>query len=262
MLGSDTSREHEAASRRQREYFDRESDSAFETARPHGTPRLHKWLLAEKFRRSVTEVLPIVHGGLVLSVCGGSGMDAEFLARAGARVVLVDISLGAAKRASERARRFSLPIVPVVADATRLPFSDRSVELAYVHDGLHHLDEPFAGLAEMARVARTAVSVTEPARAALTSAAVRLGLAQDREEAGNDVLRLRPDDIARELSRHGMRVVTAQRYGMYYRHKPGAAARLLSAPGAFELATFSIAALNRVAGSLGNKVAVQAVRNG
>ena len=182
----DATVEHEVSTQRQREYFDRENDAAFEITRPHGTPRLHQWLLADKFRRSVTELRPMVDGALVVSVCGGSGMDAEFLARAGATVVVADISLGAARRTTERARRFGLPIVPVVADATRLPLADRSVDIAYVHDGLHHLDRPFAGLAEMARVARRAVSVTEPARAAVTAAAVRVGLALEQEEAGNE----------------------------------------------------------------------------
>jgi ubiquinone/menaquinone biosynthesis C-methylase UbiE/uncharacterized protein YbaR (Trm112 family) len=255
--------EHQVSAQRQREYFDRENDAAFEITRPHGTPRLHQWLLADKFRRSVTELRPIVDGALVLSVCGGSGMDAEFLARAGARVVVVaDISLGAAKRASERARRSGLPIVPIVADAIRLPLADRSVDIAYVHDGLHHLEKPFVGLGEMARVARRAISVTEPARAVLTAAAVKVGRALEREEAGNEVARLTTDEIEEELKRHGFRVVAAKRYGMYYRHKPGSGARWLSAPGAYELTTLALATLNHLGGAVGNKLAVQAVRDG
>jgi ubiquinone/menaquinone biosynthesis C-methylase UbiE len=253
--------EEEGPTQRQREYFDREDDAAFEITRPHGTPRLHEWLLADKFRRSVTELRPMLDGALVVSVCGGSGMDAEFLARAGARVVVVaDISLGAAKRASERARRSGLPIVPVVADAIRLPLADRSVDIAYVHDGLHHLGQPFVALGEMARVARRAVSVTEPARAALTAAAVKVGLALDREEAGNEVVRLTTDEIEEEFKRHGFRVLAAERYGMYYRHKPGLAIWCLSVAGAFEAATFGLSILNRLGGRFGNKLAVQAER--
>jgi SAM-dependent methyltransferase len=253
--------EHDKSSRRQREYFDRDDDAAFEVTRPHGTPRLHRWLLEEKFRRSVSKLRPILEGAVVLSVCGGSGMDAEFLARAGARVVLVDISPGAAKRAKERALRFDLPIVPVVADVTRLPLADESVDVAYVHDGLHHLDRPLEGLAEMCRVARLAVSITEPARAAVTAAAVRVGLALETEEAGNRVARLTVREIESGLRRHGFDVVEARRYGMYYRHKPGRAVRWFSAPGAFELATLGFTTLNRVGGRFGNKLMVQAVRS-
>ena len=49
-------------------------------------------------------------------------MEAEFLARRGARVILADISLGAVERALERARRFGFELAGVVADAERLPF--------------------------------------------------------------------------------------------------------------------------------------------
>jgi ubiquinone/menaquinone biosynthesis C-methylase UbiE len=253
--------EHEASSQRQREYFDREDDSAFEVTRPHGTPRLHRWLLSEKFRRSVSELRPILAGAVVVSVCGGSGMDAEFLARAGARVVLVDISLGAAKRARERALRFGLPIVPVVGDVMRLPLADDSVDLAYVHDGLHHVDRPLEGLTEMCRVARCAVSINEPARATVTAAAVKVGLALEREEAGNVVARLTVGEIESELERQGFHVARAERYGMYYRHHPGHAVRWLSVPGAFELAKVAFNVLNRVGGRFGNKLTVQAVRS-
>ena len=168
---------------------------------------------------------------------------------------------GGGKEDEGAGRRFELPIVPAVADAQQLPLADRSVDLAYVHDGLHHLDPPLEGIAEMCRVARRAVSITEPARAAVTAAAVRVGLALEQEEAGNRVVRLTLDRDLAELERHGFRVVAAERYAMYYRHQPGRAARWLSVPGAFELATLGLTTLNRSAGALGNKLAVQAVKD-
>ena len=77
---------------------------------------------------------------------------------------------GTSPRARQRAlrsvrRRHGLEIEAVTADATRLPFADRSFDVVLVHDGLHHLEDPWLGLAEMARVARHTVSVTEPAEA-------------------------------------------------------------------------------------------------
>jgi hypothetical protein len=89
---------------------------------------------------------------------------------------------------------------------------------------------------------------------------VRVGLALEREEAGNRVARLTLTEIEAELVRQGFRVVAAERYGMYYRHHPGRAVRLLSARGAFGLATNGLIALNRVAGRFGNKLTVQALR--
>jgi SAM-dependent methyltransferase len=261
LVAADGKAVEHGPTQRQREYFDREDDAAFEVTRPHGTPRLHQWLLGEKFRRSVTAVRAMLDGALVVSVCGGSGMDAEFLAAEGARVLLADISPGAAKRARERAERFDLPIFPLVADALQLPLADRSVDVAYIHDGLHHLDRPLVGVAEMCRVARRAISITEPARAAVTAAAVQAGLALEEEEAGNRVERLTLTEIACELQRHGFEVLRGERYAMYYRHRPGRAVRRLSTPVAFELTTTGFKALNLIAGRFGNKLAIQAERS-
>ena len=246
---------------RQAAYFDDEADDEWEIERPAGAPELYRWLLAEKFRRSVAGLDGVVRGATALAVCGGSGMEAEFLARAGARVVTADISLGAARRARERARRHGFDVLSIVADVERLPFADRSVDLVYVHDGLHHVERPLAGLAEMARVARRAVSVNEPAAAAATRLAVRLGLAQDVEEAGNRVERLAPDAVAGVLRAAGFDVVRADRYAMYYRHEPGKAARLLSRPPALALAKAGFRGANAVLSRVGNKLTVQAVRS-
>ena len=259
MLLADDSAEATTKSE-QAAYFDR-IDADYETKRPHGTPAFHRWLLGEKFERSVAALAPIAPGSTALTVCGGSGMDAEYLARAGARVIATDISLEAARRARERARRYGLAIEPVVADAERLPFRDRSIDLVYVHDGLHHLETPFAGLAEMARVARRAVSVNEPARAAATALAVRLGLAAIQEEAGNRIARLRLGEVAEALEQRGLRVVTASRYAMYYRHEPGGVSRFLSHQPLLRFAAAGMTAVNRVGGRIGNKLTVQAVRD-
>ena len=243
----------------QADYFDR-VDSEFEVTRPHGTPRLYRWLIAEKFRRSVSKIGDVLDGARILTVCGGSGMDAEFLARAGGWVVAADISLEAARRTRERARRFGVSISPVVADVERLPFADGSFDVVYVHDGLHHLERPLAGLHEMARVAGRAVSINEPARAAATRFAVRLGISYDVEDAGNRVERIDPGELAAALRADRFDVVQVERYAMYYRHEPGAVFRLLSREPFFTATRLSLGAFNRFAGSLGNKSTIQAIR--
>jgi SAM-dependent methyltransferase len=245
---------------RQAAWFDDGKDAEYEITRPQGTPRFHRWLLAEKFRRSIASVDGLIPGSVVLSVCAGSGMDAEFLARAGARVIAADLSLGAARRARERGRRHEVPLNVIVADVERLPFPDRSIDVVYVHDGLHHLERPLDGLAEMARVARRAVCVTEPARAAVTGLAVRFGLALEHEEAGNRVARLTLDDVRSTLTASGFRIMAATRYGMYYRHEPGRVVQLLSHQPLLGFAQASFRIGNVLAGRLGNKLTVQAVR--
>ncbi len=251
--------QREGQKNQQAAFFDEILDDEFEVSRPHGAPALYGWLLGEKFRRSVN-MLGDVHGATALSVCAGSGMDAEFLADAGARVITADISHGSARRTEERAHRSGAEITPIVADAERLPFADASIDLVYVHDGLHHLERPLDGLAEMARVARRAVSVTEPARAAVTGVAVRLGLALEHEEAGNQVARLTLDDVRSTLTASGFRIMTAERYGMYYRHEPGRVVQLLSHQPLLGFAQASFRIANVLAGRFGNKLTVQAVR--
>lgn len=246
---------HNAA---QAQWFDEDVDPAFEIERPQGLPALYGWFLEEKFARSVEGLA--LRGATALVVCGGSGMDAELLAGEGAHVISSDISLGAAKRAVERGRRHGFPLEVVVADMTRLPFADDTIDVVYVHDGLHHLEDPLVGLREMARVARRAVCVSEPARAAATDLAVRLGVALEREEAGNAVARLTLDEVRGTLARCGFRAERASRYAMFYRHEPGPAMRVFSRPLLLPVAKLGWRAANLWTARAGNKLAVRAVR--
>jgi ubiquinone/menaquinone biosynthesis C-methylase UbiE/uncharacterized protein YbaR (Trm112 family) len=246
--------------REQAAFFDREDAAEFEVNRPHGTPALYSWLLAEKFRRSTVALRQLLPDASVLTVCAGSGMDAEYLVGAGARVITSDISLGAARRARQRAERYGLELIPIVADVEHLPFADRAVDLVYVHDGLHHLERPLSGLSEMARVAGRAVSITEPAQAAVTRVAIRLGLSQEREEAGNRVARLTLEEIETALRAAGFRTLRGERYGMYYKHEPGTIFKQLSRPPVLPLVKGAYWAVNAVVGGLGNKLTVQARR--
>lgn len=234
-------------------------EDEYEITRPRGTPPLHQWFLAEKSRRALS-ALPVRTLTTALVVCGGSGLDAEWLTRSGLKTVCTDISIDATERAAERARRFGLGYETAAADVERLPFPDRSFDLVLVHDGLHHLDRPAVGLAEMARVARHAVSVTEPAAAAVTRLAVRLGVAERVEDAGNEVARLTENAVADALESAGYVVAASERYAMFYRHHAGPVARAFSAPGLCAAARGGWGALNAVAGRFGNKLVVQGVR--
>jgi hypothetical protein len=107
----------------------------------------------------------------------------------------------------------------------------------------------------MARVASRWVSITEPARAAITNLAVRLGLALSREESGNPVARLDPATIERRLREAGFSRVRSQRYAMYYRHYPGSIFARLSGRGLLGPTIWGWRAANAVIGRKGNKLA-------
>jgi SAM-dependent methyltransferase len=241
-------------------YFDREAMAEFEIERPAGTSSFYRFLLLEKFRRAIRPLGKRLDGWTALAVCGGSGMDAEFLVRTGASVISSDISLGAAKRTRERGRRHGLAIASIVADVEHLPFRDGSIDLVYVHDGLHHLEDPGIGLSEMARVAQRGLSITEPARAFLTEIAARFGLALEHEESGNLVARLDRASVARQLEGAGFSIIRSERYAMYYRHQPGRIFALMSRPSVLAITTRAWRAANVVIGPLGNKLAVVAER--
>lgn len=239
-------------------WFDRHTAEEFEIERPHGAPGAYRWLLERKFERSIASLPPLA-GRTVVDACSGSGMDAEMLASRGAQVLAIDISHGAALRAAERARRHGLRYTVAVGDVERLPLRDRSVDIAYVHDGLHHLVDPARGVAEMARVASNAVSINEPADAFITSIAVKLGIALRREHAGNLVARLGPRAAA-PLHHAGFDVLQ-RRYFMYYRHEPGTVLRSASRTRAAALAYRAAArATDALVGRWGNKLQLTAMR--
>ena len=90
-------------------------------------------------------------------------------------VIAIDISEGCAKRARQRAERYGLDYLVVVADVEHLPIAYGAADIGYVHDGLHHLAEPTIGLRELARVANERVSINEPAEALGTALMVKRG---------------------------------------------------------------------------------------
>jgi 2-polyprenyl-3-methyl-5-hydroxy-6-metoxy-1,4-benzoquinol methylase len=205
---------------RQRHFYDEECDPEFEIARPHNCGRLYQFLIEEKFRTGIRMLGLELAGKSVLEVCCGSGMISEKFARAGAMVTGLDFSSAAIARAQERARRYGFEANFRVGDAENLAFEDRSFDIVAVHDGLHHLNDPARAVREMARVARSGVMVLDPARAAITRLAVRLKVSVDVEEAGNEVKRVVPSEVARILREAGYDRIRWRRTLMYYPHRP------------------------------------------
>ncbi|HZO82047.1 MAG TPA: class I SAM-dependent methyltransferase [Candidatus Binataceae bacterium] len=245
---------------RQLSFYDEGCDAEFEITRPHGCGRLYEFLIEYRFRAGM-RVLGLPLGGRsVLEVCCGSGMMAEKLARAGAAVTGVDFSSAAVARARERARRYGFAAKFFVGDAENLALADGAFDVVAVHDGLHHLDRPQRAIREMARVAREAVLILDPARAALTRLAVRLGIAVDVEQAGNKVKRLVPREVAGILRGAGYRELRWERTLMYYPHQPPAWWRRFDRAPAFAGCRAAFWAANLACGHWGNKLALAARR--
>jgi hypothetical protein len=135
-----------------------------------------------------------------------------------------------------------------------------SIGLIRVRDGLRHLEQPFGALAEIARDARCALSITEPAQAAIIGLAVELGIALEREEVGNEVGRLSVDEVTGHLKAPGFESANAHPYGMFYRNELEPMPRWFSARAMLPLATDSLRGLNLAAGRYGNKLTIKALR--
>jgi ubiquinone/menaquinone biosynthesis C-methylase UbiE len=106
-------------------------------------------------------------GGRVLDLGAGTGVAGRAALTAGARsVVSADPALGMLRRCGAQAH-------PVAADATALPFRDRSFDLVLAAFCLGHLARPDAGLREVRRVSSGlaassfAPDWTHPAKAAV-----------------------------------------------------------------------------------------------
>jgi hypothetical protein len=113
---------------------------------------------------------------------------------------------------------------------------------------------------EMARVAREGLIILEPAKAMMTRVAVRLGIAQDIEEAGNVVRRLMPSQVVSCLRQAGFAHVSWHRTLMYYPHSPPAWFRWFDHSVRFAVVRTGFWAVNLAMGRWGNKLAVGATR--
>jgi hypothetical protein len=188
------------------------------------------------------------------------GARCRVVGTGGARVILSDISLGVVLQARERAKRFGLDINLIVADAEAfLSEMARSRSSTSTTAATTSRIRPWAWPRWPGSPAGPSLLPSRPPRPRQR----RLfgsGLAEAEEEAGNPVRRLTLGEIVSELSSRCFRPLQPHRYALYYRHWPGRAVRILSQPVLFPLARAGFAAVNRLCGRYGNKLAVQAVR--
>jgi ubiquinone/menaquinone biosynthesis C-methylase UbiE len=200
-----------------------------------------------------------VNGLSVLDVCCGSGMISEYYNKSGAKVTGIDLSQKAIERAKIRKEKYKFEAEFKIADATNLPFPDNSFDISAVHDGLHHLKEPWKAVREMFRVAKKAIIIIEPAKASITRISVALDISQDYE--GKDfVYRFEENEIRQCLKKLGCNETVTKRYIMYYPHKPGRIFCVLGMPILFHLVKMAFYFLNILFGRFGNKIQTVALK--
>jgi SAM-dependent methyltransferase len=142
--------------RSEQAFHDRQAGERADTFRRH-PERLcftdDDYLSHETWMRPAFERLGDVRGFDVLDFGCGHGMAAVVLARRGARVRALDLSLGYLAEARRRAEANRIVVDFVQADGDRLPFADGSFDRVWGNAVLHHLDLDRAA-SELHRVLR------------------------------------------------------------------------------------------------------------
>lgn len=95
-----------------------------------------------------------VAGRRVMEIGAGSGRDLLELARLGALGIVLDYSPASLALVKEQARARGVSVLLVQADATRMPFRDGSIDVAFHQGLLEHFRDPRPLLAENARITR------------------------------------------------------------------------------------------------------------
>jgi 2-polyprenyl-3-methyl-5-hydroxy-6-metoxy-1,4-benzoquinol methylase len=250
----------ESSRRAQHRFYQEDCNPEFEIARPRDCGKLYQFLIERKFTAGLKVLGLNLRGKTLLEICAGSGMMSEKFASVGAAVTATDFSEAAVCRARERARRYGFSAAFVVVDAQHLAFPDLAFDIVAVHDGLHHLDNPQLAIREMARVAREGVLIMDPAEAAITRIAVKVGVAKDVEEAGNAVKRLDVRAVAQTLRDSGFGRINWRRIMMYYPHQPGSWFRWFDTSPMFLASRGLFEATNALIGRYGNKLFLAALR--
>jgi demethylmenaquinone methyltransferase/2-methoxy-6-polyprenyl-1,4-benzoquinol methylase len=105
------------------------------------------------WRRAVTRILGARPGDRVLDLAAGTGTSSRAFARAGAKVVACDFSLGMLRAGKQRAAAKE-SVAFTAGDALRLPFGDESFDAVTISFGLRNIANTGQALAEMRRVTR------------------------------------------------------------------------------------------------------------
>lgn len=100
--------------------------------------------------RMIPEWLAPVKDMEVLDLGGGTGINAETLSLAGAKVTLADASYPMLKRAS--AKKMAVNIIQSTAES--LPLPDSSFDIVLISDAWHHFRDQEGAAGEAARVLR------------------------------------------------------------------------------------------------------------
>ena len=190
-------------------YADPAMASSFDAKR-FGGP-IGSMLLRDQ-ERVLAEFLGDVSGLRILDMATGTGRAALALARRGANVTGLDASREMLSVARARAAEAGLAIEFVEGDAHALTFADRAFDEVVCLRMLMHVPDWRRALSELCRVTRERLVLDYPALG--STAALQAMWRHAASAAGRRVEAYRVfsgREIARELDRHGFRVIATHK---------------------------------------------------
>jgi ubiquinone/menaquinone biosynthesis C-methylase UbiE len=123
---------------------------------------LYRLGLLSKLFRKIYGDNKIFRNKSVLNVAAGYGREGFLILSQGPRyVVICDYSFEQARQAKGYLDRFGEKYI-LCCDGERLPFKDKSFDICYISEALHHFLNPRIGIIEFIRVAKQAVIIDEP----------------------------------------------------------------------------------------------------
>src|SRR5688500_1917303 len=148
-----------------------------------------------------------LEGRRVLEVGAGTGRDTMELVRRGAIGYVLDYTEGSLHLMKEHARRVSMPVTLVCADARALPFREGSFGLVFHQGLLEHFREPQALLVENARVLEGGgtLIVDVPQRYHIYTVLKKILIALDKWFAGWET-EFSPAELERLVREQGLEV--------------------------------------------------------
>lgn len=156
-----------------------------------------------------------VEGRWVMEVGAGSGRDSLYLARRGARVLVLDYVRTSFRVIKKQAEALGLEVVCVCADARNMPFREGTFDLVF-HQGLmEHFRDPMPLLRENTRVLTSGghLLVDVPQRFHVYTLAKHLMIAMNRWFAGWET-EYSPRELEGLIRRGGCEVVHT--YGEWF----------------------------------------------
>lgn len=126
---------------------------------------LYRFKLLLKLGRAIYKNVSLFSNKSVLNVASGYGREAHLILSERPKfIVLCDYSLEQIKQAREYLGNNNTKFLLCV-DGENLPFKDKSFDICYITEALHHFIHPQRGIEEFLRVSRKAVIIDEPSGA-------------------------------------------------------------------------------------------------